>query len=106
MFIVMPRKGNRLKQLRDANKKRQDDAKAAREAEKAIQEVKHRDPACSREMWGWGDPRPLSPLKRPSRGLNALVVCWGGLRLAKKDSIRARSHGCSRGFNIDTRGKG
>ena len=36
----MPRKGNRLKQLRDANKKRQDDAKAAREAEKAIQEVK------------------------------------------------------------------
>ena len=35
----MPRKGNRFKQLRDANKKRQDDAKAAREAEKAIQEV-------------------------------------------------------------------
>ena len=36
----MPRKGNRFKQLRDANKKRQDDAKAAREAEKAIHEVK------------------------------------------------------------------
>ena len=74
MFIVMPRKGNRFKQLRDANKKRQDDAKAAREAEKAIQEVKPTaappdpPPAASSEA------KPGSPSSLPHSIEENLVV--------------------------------
>ena len=70
----MPRKGNRFKQLRDANKKRQDDAKAAREAEKAIQEVKPTaappdpPPAASSEA------KPGSPSSLPHSIEENLVV--------------------------------
>ena len=51
---------------------------------------------CSRGPW--------SP--SPHVSMLMLVVRWGCLRPAKKDSIRARSHGYSLGFNIDKRGKG
>ena len=70
----MRRKGNRFKQLRDANKKRQDDAKAAREAEKAIQEVKPTaappdpPPAASSEA------KPGSPSSLPHSIEENLVV--------------------------------
>ena len=74
VFFAMPRKGNRFKQLRDANKKRQDDAKAAREAEKAIQEVKPTatppdpPPAASSEA------KPGSPSSLPHSIEENLVV--------------------------------